>query len=91
MVSDRAFAAGVASIPGPFTDAGWNGWFVWRFFSLALDFDDATGLRMIQHAQEVDSKAMRKMTDDEMLVLVAESETAGFSISMPLRILMKLS
>ena len=91
VVTDRAFAAGVASLPGPFTDAGWDGWFGWGSFSLRWDFGDATGARLAQVDQIVDSKGMRKITDDETIVLVAESQTGAYNISMPLRLLMLLS
>ncbi len=91
IVSDRAFAAGAASIPGPFTDAGWDGWFVWRSFSQHVEFIDGTGFLITRMAHEVDSKAMRKITDDETLVLMAESQAGAFKISMPLRFLFKLS
>ena len=91
IVSDRAFAAGVASIPGPWTDAGWDGWFVWRSFHYTQEFLDATSMLRNFENQEVDSRAMRKITDDETIVLIAESQAIGFEISMPLRILMKLS
>ncbi len=33
VVTDLAAAAGAASIPGPFTDANDDGWFVWQGFS----------------------------------------------------------
>jgi len=91
VVTDRAFAAGVASVPGPFTDAGWDGWFVWRSFSFDIEFNDSTGVWHPSIQQEVDSKAMRKITDDETVVLVAESQGGAFDISMPLRLLFKLS
>jgi len=91
VVSDRAFAAGVASIPGPFSDAGWDGWFVWRSFNFTQEFLDATGIFLNFVNQEVDSKAMRKVTDDETIVLVAESQSGALKISMPLRMLLKLS
>ena len=91
VVSDQAFAAGIASIPKPFDDAGWDGWFVWRSFSMGWDFDDATGVRFATVNQEVDSKAMRKVTDNETIVLVAQSQVGEFDISMPLRVLLKLS
>ncbi len=91
IVTDRAFAAGVASIPGPFTDAGWDGWAVWRSFGYQLDFGDETGKFQGAVFQEVDSKGMRKVTDDETMVLIAESEGGAFSISMALRHLFLLS
>ncbi len=91
LVSDQAFAAGIASIPTPFTDAEWDGWFLWGSFSLAWDFDDATGVRFSMLNHIVDSKAMRKVSDNETIVLVAESQSGAFDISMPLRMLLKLS
>ncbi len=66
VVSDQAFAAGVLSVPGPFTDAEWDGWFVWQPFGYVVDFDDATSKKAPAHIDvEVDSKAMRKVTDNE--------------------------
>ena len=91
IVTDAAFAAGQASIPHVFNDAGWDGWFVWGSFSLNVEFLDASGTRLLQLDQVVDSKAMRKMTDDETLVLMAASSVNAFRISMPLRLLFKLS
>ena len=91
VVSTASFTAGVASIPTPWSDPGWDGWFVWRSFSLKLAVASGVGFDMIQHTQEVDSKAMRKVTAAETIVLVAESEGEAFEISMPLRLLFKLS
>ncbi len=92
VVSDQAVAAGVASIPGPWSDSDWDGWFVWRSFAARVEFSDATGILFpasLQH--EVDSKSMRKVSDNETIVLVAESQAGAFSIAMHLRVLMKLS
>jgi len=92
IVTDRAFAAGAASIPGPFTDAGWDGWAVWRSWSGHLEFQGGAAVTLLGSIQqEVDSKAMRKMTDDETLVLMAESQSGSVEISMPLRLLFKLA
>ncbi len=91
VVTDRAFAAGVASIPGPFTDAGWDGWFAWGAFSQRWDFQDATGAGYAAIGYPVDSKGMRKITDDETVVLVAETQTGAINIAMQLRLLMLLS
>jgi len=91
IVSDEAFAAGVAAVPGPINDADWGGWFVWRSFAFTQAQLDATG-SLIQSVQmDVDSKAMRKMSTNETVVLVAESQAVGFEISMGLRLLFKLS
>ncbi len=91
VVSTDAFAAGVASIPQPFQDADWGGWFVWRSFSINFEFVSAIGQGLSQHNQEVDSKAMRKVDTNETIVLIAESQAGAFDISMPLRLLFKLS
>ena len=91
IVSDEAFAAGVGSIPGPFSNADWGGWFVWRSFSYRIDFQDATGVNWPNWSFEVDSKAMRKLKSNETLVLVSESQQGAYSISTPLRTLTKLA
>ena len=91
VVSEDAFAAGVGSIPGPFSDADWPGWFVWRSFTYRFEFSDATGALLMNMVQEVDSKAMRKVGLNEVIVTVAESFIGAFDVSMPLRKLLKLS
>ncbi len=92
VVSNDAFAAGVASIPGPFSDADWHGWFVWRSFSYS-QIESGTGANVWQNHLnvEVDSKAMRRVSTNETVVLIAESQDDTFGISMPLRMLFKLS
>jgi len=40
---------------------------------------------------EVDSKAMRKVGENEVLVTIAESQGGAFNISTPLRTLVKFS
>ncbi len=92
IVSDQAFAAGAASIPGPWSDSDWGGWFVWRSFSYRFEFNDATGIMLPSSVQyEIDSKAMRKVGDNETIVLMAESQAIAFDISMPLRVLVKIA
>ena len=93
VVSTDAFAAGDAAVPGPFDDADWGGWFVWRSFSFHFEFFGTptviTFPSSIQH--EVDSKAMRKVPDNSTVVIVAESAAGAFDISIPFRQLYKLS
>ena len=90
VVTDQAFAAGVASLPGPLTDADWDGWAVWRSFAFQQVQLDATGTLLSTIRQEVDSKAMRKLTDNETLVVIAESQATAFEISFGVRTLFKL-
>ncbi len=91
IVSQEAFAAGVASIPEPFSDGDWGGWFVWRAFTYRLEFIDASGTEFPNWTLEIDSKAMRKVSTNEVAVLVAESQAGAFAIATPVRLLVKLS
>ena len=91
IVSTEAFAAGVASIPSPFRDADWGGWFVWRTFAFRFTFADATGFIEEGAGFEVDSKAMRKVTANETLVVIAESQSGAFALFDGTRNLIKLS
>ncbi len=94
IVSDEAFAAGTASIPRPFDDANWGGWFMWQSFFGVFEFADATGrvgLNANTLRYQVDSKAMRKVGQNETVVLMCESQTGAFDIAMHLRLLFLMS
>ncbi len=91
VVTADAFAAGAGSIPGPWTDSDWDGWFVWRSFSMSFEFQDATGVMLDGLQFEVDSKAMRKIESDDVIVSMCESQAAAFRISAPIRTLLLLS
>jgi len=91
VVTSDALAAGAASIPGPFDDADWEGWFVWRSFGIRFESITQAGVLLNAVHHEVDSKAMRKVGTNEAVVLMAESQVGAFTISMPLRLLIKLS
>ena len=92
IVSDEAFAAGAASIPRPFDDANWDGWFVWVPWVFRFSFDDATGTQFPASYQvEIDSKAMRKVSDNETVVVMAESQVGAVSVAANFRQLYKLA
>ncbi len=91
IVSDQAFAIGVTAIPGPFDQAEWDGWLVWRSFSHQLDVTTDVGRLIPLLNFEVDSKAMRKVSEGETVVVVAQSQVGAFAISTPLRQLYKLA
>ena len=91
IVSTEAFTAGVASMPEPFTDADWSGWYVWRSFAYDFEFNDATGINYPTWNFELDSKAMRKIGPNETIVGIAESFSGAFNISANTRSLVKLS
>jgi len=90
IVTAQAFAAGVASVPGPWTDSDWEGWMVWQAFALSWDFRDATGASFVSREQVIDSKAMRKFEDGTVLVAVVESQAAALSVSLNVRTLLLL-
>ena len=94
VVTQEALAAGTASIPRPFDDSDWDGWYVWQSFRAEYELADATGkvgLNAGSLRYQVDSKGMRKLTENERLVMMAESQTGAFDIAMHLRMLMLLS
>ena len=91
IVSNEAFVAGIASIPEPFTDSDWSGWLVWRSFGYRFEFADATGVNFPNWTFEVDSKAMRRMGVNDVLVTIAESQGGAYTINSPIRTLLKLS
>ena len=91
IVSTDALVAGAASVPGPWTDPDWGGWYVWRSFAYFFEFSDATGLRNLAQNFEVDSKSMRKVSPNESLVTIAESQAGAFQIFSGVRTLIKLT
>ncbi len=91
IVSDNAAGIGITAVPLPFDDAAWGGWFVWRSFSMRYEFTSGVDARFTMQSEEVDSKAMRKVSTDETILIVAQSQVGAFDISAPLRLLLKLS
>jgi len=84
VVNDLAVAAGVASMPGPVTDASDDGWFVWQPF-----MSRKTGATTFESVEErFDSKAMRRIEEGFTVAVIAENSnptqsieiTVGFSI-----------
>ena len=92
LVNDNARISGVAAVPAPVIDLDWDGWFVHQLFVQRQLFASNIGWHPNAVTQyEVDSKAMRKFTGEESLVLVAENThpTHGLNIAVFLRILIK--
>jgi len=93
VVSDQAAAVGVTAVPTPATDAGSDLWFLHRFmfgsfvFGTASGFQDPAGV-----SASIDSKAMRKVNDDQDVLVVAQQASAlsdGFTMLVGGRILIK--
>ena len=91
IVSAEALAAGAASIPGPFSQAEWDGWMVWQPLQLVFEFITDAGILMLSKETVIDSKAMRKVGANEVAVFMVESQAITFNISVVLRTLIKLA
>jgi len=79
IVSDQARAAGAGSVPAP---SGVDGdpeadWFVWQALSDDFQFKTAVGFQSDSGVQYViDSKAMRKVGQNDDLVTIGEMDSA---------------
>ena len=76
VVSDAAFAAGVASCPTPVTEANDQGWVVWEGFQWQAQGSLTTaGPKSIEF--EFDSKGMRKLPVGFTYAFLVENATAN--------------
>jgi len=92
IVSTAAATAGIGSIPTPLTEAGWDGWFVHRYFDIrgTIVAGSAAGANANLVRLDIDSKAMRKANEDESIVMVVEvieSGTATLTVVAACRVL----
>jgi len=91
VVTDQAVAAGAASIPGPITNADWDGWFVWVPFHQFFEVTTDIGRLLAQTNVIFDSKAMRKVKLGDTIVVMVESQVGAFSAAATFRMLTKLA
>ena len=91
IVSTDAVGIGITAIPTPYADADWGGWFVWRSFAFRFESITQVGVLLGSWSLEIDSKAMRKITPNETMVIVAESQGGAFAITDGTRHLIKLT
>ena len=92
VVSDQAAATGIGAIPKPLTNSDGD-WFVHEPYAGSFTLGDATGFIESTGSGSlinVDSKAMRKVGNNEDLVIVAEGISNGVVIAMIGRVLVKL-
>jgi len=73
VISDQALAIGVTAIPTPITDLGSDLWFVHGILSGQFSFLSAVGAVSSEVSKDLDSKAMRKVNDDQDFALVVEA------------------
>ncbi len=88
VVTDRAAAAGIASVPGPVTDGDDDVWALYQAFGYrGTDAGVSTPPPI-----ELDSKAMRKVPPGRVIVFVVENGHAtGLRFGFTLRVLAKLT
>ena len=93
IVTAEAVAAGVGSIPGPYSNANWDGWLLHQYFSTIAKVGDATGFTIVSQQYELDSKAMRKLKPEDRLVVMVENGNAtdGLIFTLDFRVLFKES
>ena len=70
IISAEALAAGVASIPAPYTNSTWDGWFLHGYFSAPTIFGTAVGMHNLSQTVHFDSKAMRKMDPNDRIAIM---------------------
>jgi len=81
VVSDIAATAGAASIPGPFTEALDDGWWVWEGFANTGLQVDAQGGPLQVH---FDSKAARRVPEGFQGAVMIENAHATFALEFAL-------
>ena len=92
IISDQAAGIGVTAVPTPVIDAASDLWWFHQWLMSELFFGNATGIDANAGTQySIDSKAMRKINDDQDVALVAEFASAsdGFVLTVGGRILIK--
>ena len=90
VVSENAAGVGISAVPRPLDDPAWDGWFVyWTGVVKGLIVDNSASVRI-----NIDSKAMRKIKDTDVVVAVAQGGTeigaATLNMDLRSRILLKL-
>ena len=93
----RAFNAGAASVPRPYTEDYWDGWLWHSYIQLvANSATQSTALQAPPASQRltIDSKAQRKLEVDDVIfgiIEIVETGTTTSFYSMETRLLAKLS
>ncbi len=80
VVQTQASAVGVGLLPTPITDEGSDVWFMWIPWMGSLLFADSTGMLKGYERFDFDSKAMRKVEENETVVVVIENASATFGV-----------
>ena len=93
IVSTVASGVGATAVPGPVTDAAWDGWFLHQPFTAGFAFASAVGFDGNNVRQfPLDSRAMRKVDPDDSIAVMIEngSDSFGFDFLLQFRMLLKM-
>ena len=95
VVNENAFTVGgTTSVPTPITDADWDGWMWHQFFDLRSNVAGVgDGQPGVSLGFDIDSKSMRKLGDEQVLMgclEVVEAGTAIMELTADCRLLLKL-
>ncbi len=93
VVSDQALAIGVTAVPTPITDSGSDLFFLHQYFAAPVKATTDIAFANVSQTYGFDSKAMRKISEDESLIIVVEnaSATAGLNYLLQFRMLIKVN
>ena len=90
VVSDQAVAVGAAAVPAPIDDLDSDLFFLIKLLFYEFTFVTAAGFDSVSGTQaSIDSKAMRKVNNDQEAVVVAQTGTVGARFQIGGRILIK--
>ena len=92
-----AVTAGITSVPTPITEQAWDGWLYWMPFQLhtvTATIGDAVNAAVVRMDWEIDSKAMRKLKEEDAIYAVIETSvelgSSNTQVFFDSRILLKL-
>jgi len=93
VVSDQAVAAGVASVPTPATEGASDLWLMHQYFHAPMVFVSGVGVHNLAFQYQIDSKAMRKVSEDETMIVVVENSSSAHAMdfAIDIRVLAKES
>jgi len=97
IATTEAVAAGIAAVKTPLADVDWDGWMWHHFFDLRAvtsTITDGVNSNSVEQEIVIDSKAMRKISDQQVLfgaIEVVEANISSMAVWANTRVLVKLS
>jgi len=86
IVSENAFDAGVTAVPDPIADIGWEGWlWYWTGAVFAANTTPSGNLGMEGARVVIDSKAMRKIKNTDVLIAVVATASLDGTTNLEVR------